>query len=316
MAVIAFDLGGTKLASALFTDEGEIIISEFSAIGKAKGKEVSNLILQKANDFLQKAQKENIEIKALGICVPGIAYVNTGKVWVPNISGWIDYPLLDELQQGISDKSLSIKIDSDRTCYILGEMWKGNAKNCSDAIFLSVGTGIGAGILSNNQIIRGAGNIAGAIGWMALSIPFQEKFIPCGCFEYNASGEGIAKVAGELLANKKEPYKEKNEAITAKDIFAGYEKGDQLSITVINNAIQYWGMAVANLVSIFNPQKIIFGGGVFGPALQFLSAIHNEAKKWAQPISMQQVKLEGSALGSQAGLYGAGYLALNETINR
>ena len=71
-------------------------------------------------------------------------------------------------------------------------------------------------------------------------------------------------------------------------------------------------MAVANLVSLFNPEKIIFGGGVFGPALIFLDAIYNEAKKWAQPISIGHVQLVGSALGNDAGLYGAGYLALKD----
>jgi glucokinase len=71
-------------------------------------------------------------------------------------------------------------------------------------------------------------------------------------------------------------------------------------------------MAVANLVSLFNPEKIIFGGGVFGPALRFLDDIYIEAKKWAQPISIQQVKLQGSALGNDAGLYGAGLLALKD----
>jgi glucokinase len=98
--------------------------------------------------------------------------------------------------------------------------------------------------------------------------------------------------------------------LSAKDIFNAYDTNDKLAIMVINNAIEYWGMAVANLVSIFNPEKIIFGGGVFGPALKFLDAIYDEAKKWAQPISMQQVKLEGASLGNDAGLYGAGYLAL------
>ena len=71
-------------------------------------------------------------------------------------------------------------------------------------------------------------------------------------------------------------------------------------------------MAVANLVSLFNPEKIIFGGGVFGPALKFLDDIYVEAKKWAQPISIQHVKLQGSALGNDAGLYGAGWLALKD----
>ena len=70
---------------------------------------------------------------------------------------------------------------------------------CRDAIFLSVGTGIGAGILVNNEVLRGAHDIAGAIGWMSLEKPFDKKFIPCGCFEYSASGEGIARVAKEWL---------------------------------------------------------------------------------------------------------------------
>ena len=100
--------------------------------------------------------------------------------------------------------------------------------------------------------------------------------------------------------------------MTARDVFEAYERNDALAIAVINNAVEYWGMAVANLVSLFNPEKIIFGGGVFGPALQLLDAIYEEAKKWAQPISIGQVQLLGSALGNEAGLYGAGYLALKD----
>jgi glucokinase len=176
-----------------------------------------------------------------------------------------------------------------------------------------VGTGIGAGILANKEVLRGAGDVAGAIGWMALHNPFEKKFSQCGCFEYNASGAGLVKVAKDFIRENKFPqsplYQFTADAITAKNIFDGYDANDQLSIMVINNAITYWGMAVANLVSLFNPEKIIFGGGVFGPALKFLDAIYDEAKKWAQPISIQEVKLEGAALGSSAGLYGAAYLA-------
>jgi len=316
MPVIAFDLGGTKLASALFTDEGDIVYSETSALEKRKGVEVGKFILQRIDFLLAKASNENIIVRSLGICVPGIAYAKNGKVWAPNIPGWDDYPLLEELENGITNKNIKVKIDSDRSCYILGEAWKGSAKNCSDAIFLSVGTGIGAGILVNNQVIRGSGDIAGAVGWLGLNKPFEDKFISCGCFEYNASGEGIAKVANELSGEKE--FKKSvllikdGERITAKNVFDAYDKGDELAVAVINNAIEYWGMAVANLVSIFNPEKIIFGGGVFGPALQFLDAIYAEAKKWAQPISIAQVKLEASALGGEAGLYGAGYLALKD----
>lgn len=314
MPVIALDLGGTKLAAALISNEGNIIISETRLLEKREGRDVAALILKQANQILKKAIEKNIPVSSLGICVPGISYSKTKRVWAPNIPGWNDYPLFDELQNGLTDKNLKIKIDSDRACYILGEVWKGNARGCSDAIFLSVGTGIGAGILVNNEVLRGAHDIAGAIGWMSLEKLFDKKFIPCGCFEYSASGEGIARVAKDWLKNsEKSILSEKNfDSITAKCVFDAYEAQDMLAVKVINNAIQYWGMAVANLVSLFNPEKIIFGGGVFGPALKFLDAIYGEAKKWAQPISILQVELQGSALGSEAGLYGAGYLALKE----
>jgi glucokinase len=311
MAVIALDLGGTKLAAALFNDNGDILFKTNHSLDKKSGADVGKLISQAANDLLNNAKN----VTALGICVPGIAHAKNGKVWAPNIAGWDDYPLLEELQRSVNNEKIKIKIDSDRACYILGEVWKGNAQGCNDAIFLSVGTGIGAGILINNQVLRGSHDIAGAIGWMALDRPYNQKYITCGDFEYNAAGEGIVKVAKEMLdsdVNKSILKKINPDVLSAKDIFDAYEMGDELSKKVIANAIECWGMATANLVSLFNPEKIIFGGGVFGPALKFLDEIYIEAKKWAQPISIQQVQLLASALGSDAGLYGAGLLALRD----
>jgi len=252
------------------------------------------------------------EVKAIGICVPGISYKETGKVWAPNIPGWEDYPLLDEIRGSVPGK-IHVEIDSDRACYILGEKWQGAARGLKDAIFLAVGTGIGAGIMINETVLRGSHDIAGAIGWLALNRPYKEEYRSCGCFEYNASGEGLAKVARDLLReqdNKSFLSKKNKEEITARDVFDAYAQGDTVAVAVIKNAIGYWGMTVANLVSLFNPEMIIFGGGVFGPALQFLDQIYEESVKWAQPISIKQVKLSGSELGSDAGLIGAGYLAL------
>lgn len=316
MAVIALDLGGTKLAAALFSNNGDILFKANHALEKRKEKEVGRLISVSTNELLHKGKTISEHVSAIGICVPGIAHARTGRVWAPNIPGWEDYPLVEELEQAVNDNNIKIKIDSDRACCILGEVWKGNAKGCRDAIFLSVGTGIGAGILTNNEVLRGSHDIAGAIGWMALDRPFNEKYIQCGDFEYHASGDGIGRVAKELMKTGNESnniLKETTDgSLSAKDIFNAYEKGDELAKKVIANAIECWGMAVANLVSLFNPEKIIFGGGVFGPALRFLDDIHAEAKKWAQPISMQQVKLEGAALGNDAGLYGAGWLAMKD----
>lgn len=210
--------------------------------------------------------------------------------------------------------NIPVIIDSDRACSILGEVWKGAARGCTDAIFVAVGTGIGAGILVNGAVLRGANDIAGSIGWMALERPFQKKYIECGCFESSASGDGIAKLAREALMNTKDysgPLKNKPAGqITAHDIFHACDENDSLATGVMGQCIELWGMAVANLVSLFNPQKIIMGGGVFGPAVKFIEAIRLEAARWAQPVSMSNVSIESSILGNHAGLFGAGLLAL------
>ncbi len=314
MAVIGIDLGGTKIAAAIFNAEGKILKKELAPLEKRKGIEVGDLIKQLLNKLFDYCNQQKINIDAIGACVPGISYSKTGKVWAPNIPGWDNYPLFDDIFSCLNDKKIKIKIDSDRACYILGENWQGSAKGCKDAIFLAVGTGIGAGILVNGEVLRGSNDIGGAIGWLALDRPFYQKYVSCGCFEYHASGEGLAKVAREILNDEKDYsgiLKSKTqEEITSKDLFEAYKLNDPIAKKVFNIAIEFWGMTVANLVSLFNPEKIIFGGGVFGPGVQFLDAIMSEARKWAQPISINQVKLEKSSLGGDAGLIGAGFLAL------
>ncbi len=316
MFVIAHDLGGTKLASAVFNLKGEMFNLIISPLKKKEGAEVGNMIIEHTKQLLAYSKENNLDIKTIGVSVPGISYSSDGTVWAPNIPGWEKYPLKKELSEIVENK-IPVFIDSDRACYILGEFWLGNAKGCKDAIFLAVGTGIGAGIMINGTVLRGSNDIAGAVGWLALNKPFEEKYVQCGCYEYNASGAGLAKVAHELLTHNNHYtgiLREKNiHEISAKDLFEAYEFNDTIAVQVLNQAIEYWGMCVANLVSIFNPEKIIFGGGVFGPGCQFLNKIYYEARKWAQPIAINQVKLEGSALGSDSGLIGAAYLAIQNS---
>lgn len=312
MAFIGLDLGATKVNSALFSDDGEILTTNRTLIRDKAGFEVGLVINDHINLLIREAEKQDNPVYALGVSVPGIYYSQSGKVWAPNIAGWSDYPLLEELESLLGNRQIKIRIDSDRACYILGEVWKGNAKGCRNAIFMAVGTGIGAGILIDGQILRGANDIAGCAGWLALDRPYHEKYIPCGCFEYYASGSGLVRFAGELLS-KSSDYNGifRNEMeLSANNLISQYEFGDTIAVAVINRAIEYWGMAVANLVSLFNPEKIILGGGVFGEAAQFLDQIYQEAQKWAQPIGFQEFTLEVSAIGNRAGMYGAGFLAI------
>jgi glucokinase len=311
MAILGIDLGGSKIASALFSVSGTLLTKESVSLGRREGPEVGALII----DQIKKYQLSS-PIKSIGISVPGISRQKTGTVWAPNIRGWEDYPLLNEIKQIVG--SIPVTIDSDRACSILGEQWQGNAKNCRDAIFISVGTGIGAGILVDGNVLRGSNDIAGSIGWMALTKPFQSKYIDCGCFEFYASGPGIPIFAQEVLAS--DPAGSilriyPKEKITARHVFDAFEEEDPLADIVVRECISYWGMAAANLVSIFNPEKIIFGGGVFGPAARLIKDIKAEAARWAQPISMMQVSFEHSHLGSDAAVYGAGFLGLKNSMN-
>jgi len=320
-AGIGLDLGGTKLAGALFTAKGRMLRKSVTPLAGRQGLAVGDLIRVELIRLLAYARAARLAVGAIGVSVPGISHSGTGKVWAPNIPGWADYPLRRELLAALPDKRIRVAIDSDRACYILGETWHGTAKGCRNAIFLAVGTGIAAGILVDGSLLRGEHDIAGDIGWLALDRPFQRKYIPCGCFEYHASGEGLAKLASELAAMNAGERKRKGhkvtglhgyKGLTARDVFAAYDRGDPVAKEVIAQAVEFWGMAVANLVSLFNPEKIVFGGGVFGPGKKLLDEIYTEAKKWAQPISIKHVKLQASKLGGDAGLYGAGWLALHE----
>lgn len=306
MPVAAIDLGGTKLAVAAFSDDGEILFRESVPLSGRTGGAVGGLIAEQIRTLFQR-----YGCTSAGVCIPGLYRSAHGTVWAPNIPGWDDYPLLEELTATVGDAS-RITIDSDRAAYILGETWKGAARGARDAIFLAVGTGIGAGILCDGRVLRGAGDVAGAIGWLALDRPFAPRFVQHGCFEDQASGPGLVRVARDLMAADTEysgPLLRKEE-LDAADIFTAFADGDTIAVRTIDNAVELWGMAAANLVSLFNPQMIVFGGGIFGPASQLLDRIRTEARRWAQPIAIEQVRFVPSELGSDAGLYGAGRLAL------
>lgn len=312
MILLGIDLGGTKLAASLFDHNGINLFKKIVPLESRSGAQVGQLVADTIGFSLDQAKRMGYKIDSLGISVPGICFRDVGTVWAPNISGWDYYPLLSEVRKITGD--IPVIIDNDRSCSILGEVWMGKAKGCRDAVFIAVGTGIGAGILVNGEVLRGSNDIAGAIGWMALDRPYKNKYIGIGCFEYHASGEGIARVTKELL-RKDRTYSGRlrsidPESITSHDVFAAFEEDDPVASEIIESCIEFWGMAVANIVSIFNPEKIIFGGGVFGPGGRFLHAIRNEAEKWAQPVSMKQVTIEVTELGGDAALFGAGFLAL------
>jgi glucokinase len=311
--VIALDLGGTKLAAALFGAEGRPMERRAVALDGRQGGAVGELAVKEMRALLAAAERHSMSVRAIGACVPGIVSGPAQRVWAPNIAGWEDYPLGDELAAALPSPAVKVVVDNDRAASILGEAWQGAARGVRHAVFLAVGTGIGAGILVDGGVLDGAHGIAGALGWWALDRPYRVEYAACGCFESHASGDGLAKVARTLLAESPD-YRgvlRDKPALTAHNVFEAYDRGDELALNVIQQAVEFWGMASANLVSLLNPQMIVFGGGVFGPATRFVDAIAAEARRWAQPVAMERVRFVPSQLGGDAALYGAACLALH-----
>jgi glucokinase len=307
---ISIDLGGTKCAGALISEDGEIIYKNKEKISGLEGEKVSNVILSIILQLKGKLPSGYL-LAGVGISVPGISNLKNGTVWAPNILGWDHYPLHAYLEDKLGSE-MAVHIDSDRACCISGEVWQGAAKGFKNAIFLAFGTGIGAGILIDGKVLRGNSDIAGAIGWLALDHHYPEEYRQYGCFEYNASGDGLVRLAIDIF-NRKHPDTSLDISnLSAKDIFAAHKNNDELALLTIDVAIDYWAKGVANLVSIFNPEIIIFGGGVFGPGLNFLDQIYERSKKWAQPIAIKEVKLVGGQLGVNAQLYGATHLVMDK----
>ncbi|MBX3240886.1 MAG: ROK family protein [Chitinophagaceae bacterium] len=303
--ILAIDLGGTKAAFAVLDAGGVQHFSSRLLLEGRSGTEVGELLVAETRDILHHMRQAHTPVSAIGIAVPGA--VDNGYVWAPKIPGWEAYPLLNEIQNAANN--LPVVIESDRTCYILGECWMGNARDCNDVIFLSVGTGIGAGILVNGKVLKGIRDIGGAIGWMVMPAPEAgENREPVRLEEF-ASGSGIPLLAS-VITKTQHDTATAPKYLSAEQLITAYDT-DPLARAVIDQCIIWWGMTIANLTSIFNPEKIIVGGGVFGPATRFIPQIKKEAEKWAQPLSSRLYHLEASKTGQLAGVYGAARAALD-----
>jgi glucokinase len=308
------DVGGTKIASALFTREGAMSAKARAPIesvgGDAAGDQVAATILG-----LERAAAEaGGRLRAVGVCVPGIVYAASGRVWAPNIPGWDRYPLLEMIRGHVPPVHVPIVLESDRSAYVMGEAWRGAAAGAADAVFLAVGTGIGAGILAGGRLIHGHEDIAGAVGWFGLNPDFKAVYAGMGCFEVEASGNSVGRKARELLAAgrpslMRELAGGRVEDVTAETVAAAARTKDPLALEVAADAVRYLAMGIANIVSILNPEVIVLGGGLFQAADIFLDSVRREFRKWAQPMAAEKVRLVVSALGEDAGLYGCGRLA-------
>lgn len=289
--VLAADIGGTNIRVARVSDAGRISHWLKAATPKKGGAAVIKTLIE----LLEEIPREGAQ--ALGVAIPGLAYRN-GDVWAPNIRGWKRISLGDKLRETMR---LPVIVDSDRNAFVVGEAWKGAARNCENVIFVAVGTGIGAGILIDGKLVRGYHELAGCVGWMAVCDEFRPQYAKAGCLESHAAGIGIGATASRRLKRN----------VSAHEVFTLATQGDKRAEKVLREAGCYLGMALANLVSTLDPEVIVLGGGVAQAGDLMFKAAQQAMVRWGQPLAVRRTRLVNSQLGESASLLGIARLAFD-----
>ena len=290
-SVLAVDIGGSKIAGARVNRAGRI--SDYIEIRTpaAGGLRVVEAVVQLL------AQITRQGAGAIGADVPGLADPD-GRVWAPNIRGWERMPLGAILRKKFRLPTL---IESDRNAFVVGEAWKGAARNCRDVVFLAVGTGIGAGILAGGKLLRGHRELAGCAGWMAIRGQFLPIYGKMGCLESLAGGTGIGLAGSRRFGRK----------MTARDLTTLARQGNRNAKLLLEQAGRDLGLGLANLVDVLNPEVIVIGGGVAEAGNLLIGPARKTMKRWAQPLAARQVRVVRSALGAKASLLGVAKLAFD-----
>jgi glucokinase len=311
--VLAVDLGGTKLAVALANRNGKLSSKKSVSVNVNSSLEPVKQIVAMAQELVG-TNLVGKNIAAVGVAVPGLVRRN-GTVWAPNLPGWQRMPLERRLKTALC---VPVVVESDRNAAVLGETWRGSARKKSDVIVLMLGTGIGAGILIGGRLVRGAHELSGCAGWMVVASEYDAQAQRVGQLESMAAGPGIALAARKELARGIGGLLEEipPESVNACEVAEAARRGDVLSIEVYLEAGRLLGYGVANLVSLFDPEIVVIGGGLARASDLFIEALRNAVKERAQPISAKQVRIVASKLGGDANLLGVARLAWDLRRNR
>jgi glucokinase len=304
--VLAVDLGGTKCSAAVVDRKGHIVSRRTVAVDVSSQSAPVRQIVQLTRDLAEDARPKSSFVAA-GIAVPGLVRRN-GTVWAPNLPGWERMPLARRLKRFFE---IPVVVESDRNAALLGESWRGAARGRSDVIVLMIGTGIGAGIMSGGRVVRGAHELSGCAGWLSVSLATNSNPSSTGELESVMAGPGIANAARKRLQNGQVSRLSQYAAskITAHEVAAAARDGDEMALDIFHRAGRLLGLGVANIVSLFDPEVVIVGGGMAGAADLYFDSVRDAMLKGAQPLAAREVKLAVSKLGDGANLLGCARLA-------
>ncbi|MBM4762287.1 ROK family glucokinase [Bacillus sp. B15-48] len=320
--MIGVDIGGTTTKIAYIDIKGKIVEKwEIPTDLSSSGKNIVPNITKEIKCKLDDLEKNKEKILGIGVGAPGPVNTIDGTVLEAINLGWKGkYRLKDELELGTS---IPVIVDNDANCAALGEMWQGAGKGGKDLVCVTLGTGVGGGVIANGDIVQGMNGAAGEIGHISSML---EGGAACncgkrGCLETLASATGIVRLAHEQLKNTEKQSGKlysryvANGQVNAKDVFDTAREGDHVSIKIIETVTYYLGVALANVANILNPEKIIIGGGVSKAGETLLKPLSKEFINHCFSRGANSTKLALAALGNDAGVIGAAWLVKNK-LNR
>lgn len=308
-AVIGVDLGGTNLRASLISSEGEILDKHKEATDAGLGRQK---VLAKVIENIRRQQKNaelrGVRVAAVGVGAPGVVHARLGVVVKsPNFPDWNNFPLQHELETAIG---APVFLENDANAAALGEQWQGAARGVGSMIFITLGTGVGGGIVHEGKILHGADGMAGEVGHMTI-IP-DGRTCGCGnrgCLEMYASSRGIVMSYREKIGSVT------TGELTSASIFQAAREGDAVAAGVMAEMGRFLGIGIASLINIFNPEMVVIGGGVKDAWPLFIDATLHEIRERAFEYLAERTKIVPSILGDDAGVVGAAAAALQRMKN-
>jgi glucokinase len=305
---IGVDLGGTNIASGVLDSKGRILCKIKLPTKASEGPQaVIGRMAASVTRLLANTRIPASRIRGVGVGSPGPLSSKTGVVYfAPNLRGFKNIPLRDLLHRQIK---LPVLLENDANAACFGEFWAGAGKGLQNLLMVTLGTGVGGGIILGGKLYSGVDDTAGELGHMII----QRGGPLCGCgqrgcLEQYASATAIARRGRELAGKNSLLLKLANGKagnITAKLVNDAALRGDAAGKKVMAETAVWLGIGLANLINIFNPQMIVLGGGVMGAGRPFLKSVEKEAKARAFARPAKTVKIVAARLGDDAGLVGA-----------
>lgn len=316
--IVGVDLGGTTTKIAFITMDGVIIYKwEIPTDNSNEGQNITFNLAKSINEKIIELKIHKDQLIGIGMGAPGPVDYESGIILNVVNLGWKDnYPLKDSLEEATL---LSAAIDNDANCAALGEMWQGAGNGARDLVCVTLGTGVGGGVIANGNIIQGANGAAGEIGHITV-IPFGGAPCNCGktgCLETVASATGIVRLAKEEVSKDGSQGElaerlHTSGKITAKDVFDTARNGDPLALKVLEEVSFHLGFTLASIANTLNPEKIVLGGGVSKAGDILLKAVHQNFEKFAFSSVKNSTKIAVATLGNDAGVLGAAWLIKNK----